>query len=69
MDDDAAHPHAGLFPCFATDGFFEGFGGLAEPREGAVEVGWPAALAAEEEVRVRGGEDGHDYGWVCGGGG
>lgn len=63
---DAANADAGLFPGLAADGFFERLGGLAEAGEGAVEVGGPAALAAEEEVRPGGVEDRHDYGGVWG---
>ena len=43
-----ADPDTGFFPCFAPDGIFEGFAGLKEAGEGAVEGGGPTRLAAED---------------------
>lgn len=64
MDDHAAELHAGLFPHFATDGFFDGLGGLDESRQSAVPVRGPALLPPQQHARRVGRDDRHDDGGV-----
>jgi len=50
VDPNVANPDTGFFPGFAPDCVFEGFAGLEEPGEGAVEGGGPPGLPAEDYV-------------------
>lgn len=64
MDDDAAEPHPGFLPHLAAHGLLDGFGRLDEAGQGAVPVGGPALLPAEEHAVAVGRHDGHDDGGV-----